>query len=302
MRNPINVPPRMDAAIDYDEAAGFLKNPPSLEPRPKFTNICALQKHIVQALAQLSCPQSAIHGWSGLAMHPASTVTTVTQAAVLTTTAGDAAPSGITAISDEVAAAINQLAANQSAIMSQMAATNAQMAALSVVPPQAQHTQAFAPREQFHVPPIQQVAVPMQQPFSAVGAYPSGRGGQRAVRGCGRGRRRGGHSRTPFADAMRGAGTAQPIAAMVPYGGGITQPPTGVQQQQRRNPDFSNIYKVHNNWNVCFSCGFDIEDGHTSITCPFKRWNHQDSFTRKNAQQFIAAGYDPCTKGMHKTV
>jgi hypothetical protein len=68
MRNPINVPPRMDAVIDYDEAAGFLKNPPSLEPRPNFTNIRALQKHIVQALTQLSCPQSTIHGWSGLAM------------------------------------------------------------------------------------------------------------------------------------------------------------------------------------------------------------------------------------------
>jgi hypothetical protein len=71
MRNPINVPPRMDAVIDYDEAAGFLKNPPSLEPRPNFTNIRALQKHIVQALTQLLCPQSAIHGWSGLAMDPA---------------------------------------------------------------------------------------------------------------------------------------------------------------------------------------------------------------------------------------
>jgi hypothetical protein len=71
MRNPINVPPRTDAVIDYDEAAGFLKNPPSLEPRPNFTNICALQKHIVQALAQLLCPQSTIHGWSGLAMDPA---------------------------------------------------------------------------------------------------------------------------------------------------------------------------------------------------------------------------------------
>jgi hypothetical protein len=60
----------MDAVIDYDEAAGFFKNPPSLEPRPNFTNIPALQKHIVQALAQLSCPQSTIHGWSGLAMDP----------------------------------------------------------------------------------------------------------------------------------------------------------------------------------------------------------------------------------------
>jgi hypothetical protein len=58
----------MDAVINYDKAAGSLKNPPSLEPRPNFTNICALQKHIVQALAQLSCPQSDIHG---LAMDPA---------------------------------------------------------------------------------------------------------------------------------------------------------------------------------------------------------------------------------------
>ena len=61
----------MDAVIKYDKAAGFLKNPPSLEPRPNFTNICALQKHIVQGLAQLSFLQSAIHGWSGLAMDPA---------------------------------------------------------------------------------------------------------------------------------------------------------------------------------------------------------------------------------------
>jgi hypothetical protein len=68
------------------------------------------------------------------------TVTTVTQTTVLTTTAGNVTPLGITAISAEVAAAINQLSANQSAIMSQMAATNAQMAALSVVPHQARHT------------------------------------------------------------------------------------------------------------------------------------------------------------------
>ncbi len=61
----------MDVVITFDEAAGFLKNPPSLEPRPNFPNICALRKHIVQGLAQLSCPQSAIHGWSGLAMDPA---------------------------------------------------------------------------------------------------------------------------------------------------------------------------------------------------------------------------------------
>jgi hypothetical protein len=61
----------MDAIIDYDKAVGFLKNPPLLEPCPNFTNIRALQKHSVQALTQLSCPQSNIHGWLGLAMDPA---------------------------------------------------------------------------------------------------------------------------------------------------------------------------------------------------------------------------------------
>jgi hypothetical protein len=61
----------MEAIIDYDEAADFLKISPSLEPRPDFTNICALQKHVIKALSQLFCPQSAIHGWPGLAINPA---------------------------------------------------------------------------------------------------------------------------------------------------------------------------------------------------------------------------------------
>jgi hypothetical protein len=30
--------------------------------------------------------------------------------------------------------------------------------------------------------------------------------------------------------------------------------------------------------------------------------NHQQVYTHENAQQFIATGYDPCTKGMHKTI
>ncbi len=136
----------MDAVIDYDEAAGFLKNPISLEPRPNFTNIRALQKHIVHPLVQLSCPQSAIHGWSGLAMDPASYLLLEGAAFTIPLDPGPTAifPGGV---ADEVAAVINRLAANQLAIMSQMAATNAQMAALSVIPPQAQHTQAFAPRK-----------------------------------------------------------------------------------------------------------------------------------------------------------
>jgi hypothetical protein len=39
-----------------------------------------------------------------------------------------------------------------------------------------------------------------------------------------------------------------------------------------------------------------------SLMCPFKKANHRTLFVRKNAQQIIAAGYDPCTRGMHKMV
>ena len=61
----------MNAIIDFEEVADFLKNPPSLEPCPDFAKIRALRKHIVMALAQLQCPQDAVHGWSGLAVDPA---------------------------------------------------------------------------------------------------------------------------------------------------------------------------------------------------------------------------------------
>jgi hypothetical protein len=45
-------------------------------------------------------------------------------------------------------------------------------------------------------------------------------------------------------------------------------------------PMYSNIIKTYANWNVCFSCGFDVEDGHTSKTCPapWRRANHQEGF------------------------
>jgi hypothetical protein len=60
----------MGTIIDYNEAVGSLKNPPLLEPRPNIANIRALHKHMIKALSQQFCPQSAIHGWSGLAIDP----------------------------------------------------------------------------------------------------------------------------------------------------------------------------------------------------------------------------------------
>jgi hypothetical protein len=61
----------MDAIITFEEMTEFLKNPPLLAPRPDFTRLRALRQHIVRALMQLTCPQSPIDGWSGLAITPA---------------------------------------------------------------------------------------------------------------------------------------------------------------------------------------------------------------------------------------
>jgi hypothetical protein len=61
--------------------------------------------------------------------------------------------------------------------------------------------------------------------------------------------------------------------------------------------------KWYANMNACFSCGFKVEDGHTSKTS-FAIWrhaNHQEGYDRSNAQQYIAVGYNACTKAMHKT-
>jgi hypothetical protein len=60
----------MDTLIIFVEVEGFLKNPPSLAPRPDFTHLHALHCHMINVLKQLSCPQSAIHGWARLVMHP----------------------------------------------------------------------------------------------------------------------------------------------------------------------------------------------------------------------------------------
>jgi hypothetical protein len=60
----------MDQIISYELVAEFLKNPPKLLPLPDFTELCALQMHMARALKQCVCPQSAIHGWSGLVLLP----------------------------------------------------------------------------------------------------------------------------------------------------------------------------------------------------------------------------------------
>ncbi len=82
-----------------------------------------------------------------------------------------------------------------------------------------------------------------------------GRGGQ--SRGGGRGQR------TPFATHMQNQ--AQGCGGRG-NSGGIPIAPGGVGlvgQPATQAAAYSNITKMFANWNVCYTCGFDIEDGHT---------------------------------------
>jgi hypothetical protein len=111
----------------------------------------------------------------------------------------------------------------------------AQMTVMMMAPPMVPQTWATVPREAFHVPPIPQVAVPMHQPYTAQAGYSTGRGGRHVGRGQGRGGR-GGQSRTPFADAMRGTGAVvPPMTNMVLYGGGPGQLPAAPGGQPHRH-------------------------------------------------------------------
>ena len=58
----------MDTLITYDEVAALVANPPTLAPRPTFTNLRALRCHLQCALQCLVNPQSYVLGWSGLVM------------------------------------------------------------------------------------------------------------------------------------------------------------------------------------------------------------------------------------------
>jgi hypothetical protein len=131
-----------------------------------------------------------------------------------------------------------------------------------------------------------------------------GRGGQGRGRGrgCGRG------------PPAFNAGRAPPITSIMAWrapgymgpppatGGGYYAPPPQAQQVQA--PLYSNLMKRYANWNKCYSCGFDMEDGHTSQMRPqhLRKPDHNCYYTWQNAQQYVNAGYGCSTKNCHKTV
>jgi len=151
-----------------------------------------------------------------------------------------------------VTAAIHQLNSNQQAMMQQMATyTNANTA----------HNLPAA-----HNPPLTHFNIP------AIGTFQPGgnaQGGRRPGRGRGGrapvispgGRRA---PRTPFANysARQGGMGASIVSAFVPGAPGVGM------AARNTAPMYSNIVKRYANMNVCFSCGFDVENRHTSRTCP----------------------------------
>ncbi len=77
----------------------------------------------------------------------------------------------------------------------------------------------------------------------------------------------------------------------------------GIQSPaQPQNPHYSNVVNQWANQNVCFSCGFNVEDWHTRATCPRKKMGHQDAFTRSNYLEYERANHQLCKKAMHKTM
>ena len=185
----------------------------------------------------------------------------------------------------EVAAALQTLAANQQALTQQMAAMSHNPNTAARAPPAG---------NAYGAPNL-----PTYVGYQGGGGYGGtqggfsygrggGRGGSRGRNyGRGRGARRQGRGRTAFADYVpQGRG----------YGGAPNAP--------AHKPFQSNLVKRHNNWNVCYSCGFDVEDGHTSSTChmDWRKADHDVTFSRDNAQQKMAAGCNACTIGMHKTL
>ncbi len=64
----------------------------------------------------------------------------------------------------------------------------------------------------------------------------------------------------------------------------------------------ANVVKQWANQNVSFSCGFNVEDWHTSAMCPRKKMGHMDSFTCSNYLEYEWANHQFCRKAMHKTM
>jgi hypothetical protein len=166
------------------------------------------------------------------------------------------------------ATAIKQLSANQTAMWLHMqnlllrnsAPPNHVANPVVYNPPRT----AAAFQAPYQAPPIHSLTIPA--PYQA-GSFNQGCGGRGTGGHTCHCPGRAGCSPNPFGyNAGQGAGTV-----FVP--GGVVRPPYGpyppamaLATVQCNNT--LTIIKKYNNWNVCYSCGFDVEPRHNLMTCP----------------------------------
>ena len=198
----------------------------------------------------------------------------------------------IEANATQINASLQQLTANNTQLHQQQQAMMQQMAMLTTNATAARPT-AYVPPVTYTAPPTQLYAAPPLQ-----GLY--------TPRGGGRGgaRSRGGRGHP------RGRGNGAPGQIMLPplpYVGGtgiIPYIPVGIQPpaQLPANTRYFNITKSYANQNLCYSCGFDVEDCHTSATCNGRKTGHQEGFTCSNYMEYEHVNHPFCKKAMHKTI
>ena len=156
------------------------------------------------------------------------------------------------------------------------------------------------------VPAYIQPQAPAYQPTyqQTQGGY--GRGGSRTRNNRGRGgrggrgnRRNGSYGTQNTAPAYVATYGAVPPPAPTTYGA-IPPPAAQTQAPKPAAAAYSNTTKTFNNWEMCYSCGWDVEEGHNSMTCQNRKTGHQVGCTRANAPQYIAASHWCSKKAMHK--
>jgi hypothetical protein len=186
----------------------------------------------------------------------------------------------------QVNVSLQQLAKNNPQLQQQQQVMMQQIALLSINAAMPHNNQYVHLRTQIYAPPSLQG---FQQRYQQRGG---GRGGGGRSQGGGASRGHGGGGR----------GIPMPTS---PFIGGNLIPyiPARVQPtQQRERVHFSNIVKTFANQNVCYSCGFDVEDWHTSATCNAKKRGHQEGFNCTNYMEYECANHPSCPKTMHKTM
>jgi hypothetical protein len=115
-------------------------------------------------------------------------------------------------------------------------------------------------------------------------------------------RRNAGRGRNNPRGGRRNTQPPRHTASNSPTYGHIPPPSTQMATpygQPTRTP-YSNTTKHFANWNYCYTCGFDIEEWHTSTTCPHPKPGHQQQCTRQNFQGYKDAGHRPSAKAQHK--